>query len=285
MFRSIRHGVPLCATVLTLCVATTGWGKWQETTTSPQQTALLTTVAQLVQETPHPVAVFDLDSTLYKNYGRWVVILHEFGAMKNIPALRRITATQISDSFDHLGVLHHDAGLDRALAERLLPEFKTFWTTRFFSNPYLRYDEALPGAVAFVKVLYKAGAHIVYITGRDEKNMRAGTVAKLKKDGFPINGSRTLLLMKPTVNATIGEKSAALRQTDLDWKQKAIAHVKSLGTVVASFENEPDYINLYHDAFHKEGTGTAVFLDTDMYPRETPVPLRHGVVTISGFLQ
>lgn len=265
-------------------VAAPAFATWNETSRSPQQTSLLNRTEQLVVGAKQPVVVFDLDSTLYKNTGRWGAILQEFGKAKNIPALQAMTADRITDSFNKMSVLAKDAKLGEAAAKSLLPAFEPFWTERFFNNDYVQYDTALPGAVAFVNALYNKGATIVYITGRGDSDMRKGTVAKLKADGFPINQERSALFMKPQSNLqSTGNKDLA--KTDKDWKSNAIEKVKTMGTVVASFENEPGYINLYYNAFHKEGKGLALFLDTDMFPSEKPIATLGGVKTINGFLR
>lgn len=264
-------------------------GAWNEHSTSPKQTEILKRVETLVMQTENPVVIFDLDSTLYKNYNRWAVILREFGKQRNIRNLKEFKKDQISDSWDMKRILKDDAQLAEDVVTQILPEFKNFWGERFFNNKYIRYDEPLPGAVAYVNRLYKMGATIVYITGRDIPNMRAGTVAKLKADGFPVGVKRTLLLMHPKSRSDLRHlaKDEAhyhelLKKSDTEFKKSAIEKVRSLGTVVACFENEPRHINEYYKAFHKDGKGLAVFLDTDH--SKNPPPVMKGVVAVNGFL-
>jgi hypothetical protein len=274
-----------CTVVLSFALTSPAWAVWKETTKNPQQSATLAKVEQLVKTAKQPVVIFDLDSTLYKNHQRWAAIAQEFGRLKNIKQLAKLKTAQISDSFDTYRVLAQDAKLGDAKAKAILDEFKSFWTARFFTDPYIEHDQALPGAVAYVQSLHKLGAFIVYITGRDDANMRAGTVAKLKADGFPIEVKRSRLLMKPKKNTTIGKNDAKLSKSDRNWKANAVNQVKSLGTVVASFENEPGTSNLYFDTFNADKKFVTVWIDTDKFPRKEPVALRNGITTIHGFLR
>lgn len=266
-------------------VANAALAAWHENSRSPEQATTLAAVDAAVAGNQKPVVIFDLDSTLYKNVGRWAVIAREYGKSKGITQLASLTAAQITYSFDPHSVLVNDAKLDPAVAKEILPDFQAFWTQRFFNNDYVKHDAPLPGAAAFVKGLYDKGATIVYITGRDEQNMRAGTTAKLKSDGFPIDMARTALFMKQTPNKAETLPDDVRRQRDTAAKEAVLATVAQMGTVVASFENEPATINLYFDHFHHKGAGVAVFLDTDMAPNPKPVALRAGVQTISGFLR
>lgn len=266
-------------------VAGSALAAWHENSRSPKQTKTLAAVDAAVAGNQKPVVIFDLDSTLYKNVGRWAVIAREYGKSKGIKQLASLTAAQITYSFDPNNVLVNDAKLDPAVAKEILPDFQAFWTQRFFNNDYVKYDAPLPGAAAFVKGLYDKGATVVYITGRDEQNMRTGTTAKLKSDGFPIDMARTALFMKQTPNKAETLPDDVRRKADTAAKEAVLSKVEQMGTVVASFENEPATINLYFDHFHHKGAGVAVFLDTDMAPNPKPVALRAGVQTISGFLR
>ncbi len=277
------HRLKTCVIIAVLCCAAPAWATWNEHSTSPAQTQTLGAVEALVEKTPKSVVVFDLDSTLFKCFGRWATIAREFGKLKGIKALAALQDKDITYSFDPSHVLIHDTQLDPELVKQILPEFQEFWTKRFFNNDYIKYDTALPGAAAFVKRLHSKGATIVYITGRDEENMRAGTVAALKRDGFPIDTDRAFLFMKQAANKGEILSDAARRKRDTESKEVVLNKVQQMGTVVASFENEPASINLYFDHFHNKGQGIAVFLDTDMAPNPNPVTLRPGIRTISGF--
>ena len=215
------------------------------------------------------------------------MILREYGKLHHIPELDKLGASQITDSFNLERMLAEDAKVPKETVAKIFPGVQKFSSDRFFSNDYIQYDVALPGAVEFVTSLHKKGITIVYITGRDSVNMQTGTIQKLKSDGFPMGVERVHIFMKPKSSKEVIQKSGgqALIQGDQDWKEEALKKAQSLGTVVASFENEPSTINLYFNEFHKTGTGVAVFVRTDESPKKVPIPLENGVVTISGFLR
>lgn len=275
--------------LIVLCFTTSAHASWNETSRSDQQTYILNSIESLVEKTSNPVVIFDLDSTLYKNHERWAAIVREFAHTKEgkeaqvrIP-LENFQASSITDSFDMVGLLKNDAKLPEDKVQKILPAFKKFWTEKFFNSDYVNYDHAVPGAIDYVNALYKKGATIVYITGRDAAKMGKGTKTKLKADGFPLNSKKALLMMKPESNQLIGGAQKKLAQSDTDWKSDAIKKVRGLGQVVASFDNEPAHINEYYLAFHQAGPGFAVWLDTDHFP--SAPPRLKGVLRINGFLR
>lgn len=263
---------------------------WKENSRSTQQSQLLKKIESQVVQTKNPVLVFDLDSTLFKNYGRWIQIIQEFGEQENLASLKSCQKKQITDSWDMMNILAKDCGLGAQKAKEVIGKFKGFWATRFFNDDYVKYDEALPGAKEYVNEMYKKGAHVVYITGRDAPNMRKGTVAKLKADGFPIGMAKTELIMKPFSNTDLRKKAKTreeyeklIDKTDKEFKSQALKKAQKYGTVVASFDNDPTHINLYYNAFHKQGQGWAVFLNTD-HTKNAPA-VEKGVHSVHGFLK
>lgn len=192
-------------------------------------------VEKLLESGQTPVVVFDLDSTLYEVQPRTFQIVQEFlndpvsfevdSQVSN--ALKYLQVGQleysIRDAFRNLGLdtnaAHVQAGLDT---------LGDFWWKRFFQNEYMRYDVAYPGTQAYVNRLFKLGATLVYLTGRDFPNMGDGTIATMKRDGFPVEHERIVPMLKP--DASMDDKK---------FKEEAIQKIASLGTLVASFENEP----------------------------------------------
>src|SRR5690606_15584018 len=100
------------------------------------------------------------------------------------------------------------------------------------SNSYLHYDQPYEGAVDYVQALHQAGAHIIYLTGRDVERMGEGSVEVLKKWNFPMNDKAELVL-KP-------HRSMDDAEFKSDWFIKAcrIDFEK-----IYFFENEP--VNLH----------------------------------------
>lgn len=263
---------------------------WQTNATAPSQTDTLNKIEQLVSTTKNAVVLLDLDSTVYDNRGRSAAIIQEYGKTKNYTALQNITGDAITDGFKVtefvLEQLKTTPGLDAATTST---EFSAFWAQRFFGADYLKYDRPLPGAVEFVKGLYGKGASLVYVSSRDEQSLRTATETKMRADGFPLGDTRAILLMKPANNVALpADKNSpaykeAMAKANQAFKQSIIEKARSIGTVVASFENEPAQINQYFDQLHKTGSGVAVFLDTDHFPNAPAVT--PGIQAVRGFLR
>jgi hypothetical protein len=210
-----------------------------------------------------PVFIYDLDSTLFSTAPRNLAILRAFvaevGAPPELDALiARLAPADLGwNPVDDLRArgFRHDGTLDR---------LRKFWRRRFFAEAYLRHDVPIVGAVAYVRASHDAGAHVVYLTGRDEPGMGRGTVRALHEHGFPLGADRATLRMKP---------SAAER--DLPWKTRAIADLEG---VVAAFENEPANANLFAERFPDAGV---VLLDTVCSP-DAP-PLRAGIARVRDY--
>ncbi len=220
-----------------------------------------------------PVLLLDLDSTLYHVESRSHQILKEwlddpesrkFGAIRErIAGLRPDQiGYSLLDTFGKLGLAVTDEGV-----EAVLHSTQKFWNRRFFTNEYLSYDHAYPGAPEFVQRAYELGAEIVYLTGRDEPGMGKGTLARLVGDQFPIDRPRTRLLLKKNFELD-----------DLEHKSEAAEKIRSLGNLVASFENEPPNLialsDLFPGAMH-------VFVDT-VYSERPALP-KAGLYRITGF--
>jgi hypothetical protein len=143
-----------------------------------------------------------------------------------------------------------------------------FWKKRFFSQEYQRFDVPLPGAVAFVRRLYDEGATVCYLTGRDYPGMGVGCLSSLHSFGFPASLMRTAMVLKPDFETP-----------DLDFKRDALGFIDQLGTVVASFDNEPGNCNLFAERWPQALVGLA---DTSHAPGAPP--LDAGVIRFDDFL-
>lgn len=277
--------------IAVLCACTIASADWQENSTSTLQSQTLAKVVELVKNTKNPVVIFDLDSTLFDPRSRYANIIADFGKTKGLTQLEGITKNDMVDSFQMEPNFAKAMKTSTEEIAQYMPEFREFWAQHFFGNEYVADDEALPGSPEFVNTLYKNGATIVYLTSRNDEGMRKGTEKALTKYNFPINQERVHLFMKGTHNKHIvtagdnqSEGLAKLRKHDVNWKQTYINTIKKLGTVVASFENEPGNLNILYNSFHKEGFGVGVFIDTDHFPgNDTPVA--EGAIAIRGYLR
>lgn len=195
------------------------------------------------------IALFDLDDTVYDNRHRTLAILKEYASLPATRAEFPQSAQKINEAkleqihYDYLGSLK-EVG---ATESKLHDQAKKFWRDRYFASAYCLLDQQMPGAVEYVKSLHKLGAHIVYLTGRDEPNMKKGTVESMKKLGFPL-GERTTLILKPN-----------FEMDDLVYKKGAFEKIHKIGRVVASFENEPRNLNAMGEAFPRS---VLVFVDS-----------------------
>lgn len=148
-----------------------------------------------------PLAVFDLDSTLFDVSPRIQQILADYVQVKAHQArfpkeIEKVKLARLETT--DWGIKN---ALQRAGLDGVHPEFEKsirgFWREHFFSDFYLRYDQPYPGAVAFVQGLAHLGCRIVYLTGRDVKRMGKGTLQGLQEWGFPTPNEHTELVLKP----------------------------------------------------------------------------------------
>ena len=215
---------------------------------------------------PPPVAVFDLDSTLFSTCERNLAILREYAGRSEAPADLRRIVEQLEAA--HMGwnpmADVHARGFTDREGQRAL---RRFWFDRFFTSEYLKHDLPTPGASEYVRDVFAAGGRVVYLTGRPLEEMGEGTRQSLAAHGFPLDDERAVLLLKPTFS-----------EPDIAFKTRVVDDLRKLGPVLAAFENEPVNANLFHDAFPE---ADIVFLET-MCSADPP-PLRERIVRVKDF--
>lgn len=211
-----------------------------------------------------PVVVFDLDGTLMDNRPRVVAILHELAEVwrDEYPEAAAACAKATLDDvvYEFIANLKKLGVHEPALHERGL----YFWRERFFQDPHMRFDIAVPGAQAFAHACYDAGAVLVYMTGRDLPNMALGTLASLRDLGFPIGVIGTELVVKP-----------AFEIPDTEFKSGILRDLTRLGRVIAAFDNESANVNLFLEAFPE---CASVLLDTQHAPNPPALDPRGHVI-------
>lgn len=191
--------------------------------------------------------VFDLDSTLFMNFTRWVHILKEFAQVYHVPELLQCKEEHISGFSVYWSMVQ--AGVSHEKALELEQEATAFWAQRFYTSPYCLDDVPVDGAQEYLLRLYKQNTQIVYCTGR-HTDMYQGTVDCLQKYNMPTpDGKQVHLLVKPTFS-----------MSDDEWKELAYQKLREFGEVIAVFDNEPAHINGYHHAFP---SATAIHLLTN----------------------
>ena len=240
-------------------------------TSAVLQEVLHTVRQRLETDSRPPVVVFDLDSTLILTDHRNFRILRLFSQERLhgkpelqaalLPLIERLEA---GGKLWNPAEVVRQAGVLPTAEER---ELAHFWEDHFFSSRHLPFDPPVPGAPAFVRACWDAGALCTYLTGRVEPWMKEGTLKSLAGLDFPL-GERTRLLMKP-----------AHSLPDAQFKAQGVEMVRGLGPVVALFENEPANLNLLHAAFPE---AVAVFLETIHSPNAPAVTAR--ATRIGNFL-
>jgi predicted secreted acid phosphatase len=111
-----------------------------------------------------------------------------------------------------------DWGIRTALTRTQLtstPEFidtvRRRWRERFFSSNHLHHDILYPSAVEYVTHLQNLGAEILYLTGRSSGPMREGTLAELRRHGFPLISEDNLFMKPSDVEADESFKATVLK--------------------------------------------------------------------------
>ena len=186
-----------------------------------------------------PMVVFDLDGGVFDNRARTAQILREYADAElrtaRPDAAQRLTALPIST----IGYMLTDTLSRAGVTEpAVVNNAAVFWSQRFFVDDYVKYDEPVPGAVAFVRSLYSNGARIVYVSSRDVPRQLTGTVKALRDHGFPIGIAGTELILKPT------------QQTpDATFKQQLVTYLRQYGKVIATIDTQPANANDYKRVF------------------------------------
>lgn len=217
-------------------------------------------------------AIFDLDSTLFDVSFRISKILHTFAELPEMKSKYPSEMEAIKKITPH----NQDYGVKRTLqrlgfcspGEDFTISLIEFWKKNFFGNDYLHYDLPYPGAPEYVQDLYKAGADIFYLTGRDIPRMWDGTIKSLVAHGFPLNSDHANLILKPSSV-----------QRDTEFKREFFKNMKKSEADVWFFENEPTNI---HVVLETSPHIKIVFVET-VHSQSGPLPGDH-IPKVSGFI-
>ncbi|MEM7604092.1 MAG: HAD family hydrolase [Myxococcota bacterium] len=206
----------------------------------PSQVSTLQKVLDRVTVTsvdggPVPLVVFGVDGTFYDNRPRTLQILHEYAEVCDDDVADALASLQLDDVRYMLSQTLRRCGVHQA---ELVTEITSFWRERFFTELYLEWDELRPGAAAYVRRLYEAGAGIVYLSGRDIPGMLLGTLTRMRDDDFPLASARIQLVLKP--DATLGDES---------FKRRALKEAARLGEVTAVFDSNANTCEMAHGLF------------------------------------
>ena len=185
------------------------------------------------------LAIFDLDGTLFDNRTRTMFILREISEKFDDKAPQLAAAFE---NFRDLSIIDYSLDVTfKRLGVRSPAEIafvKQEWARRFFSDEYQKYDMPISGAKAYVERVHKAGATVIYLTGRDVGRMLVGTTEVLRLYGFPVGVEGTMTIVKKE-----------FQQDDELFKREVSAYIDRLGEVMAIFENEPANSNILQARF------------------------------------
>lgn len=233
---------------------------------------VLDRVLALIRGHKRPVVLLDLDHTLYRNAPRTRAVLRAL-----LPDLRgRIPEAachllegleeprmgfSLRDTFRLNGIFPEDPQWNDPL--QLL---RKAWWPRFFSNEFIEHDAPYPGAPDFCRQLAGTGARLIYLSARSESAMGKGTRQNLQRDGFPVRAPEDVWLKEDEVG-------------DCAHKIRSVTRCLPLGTIAASFENEPSNTAALWTAVP---SAAHVFVDT-VCSEAPAIPLR-GLHRITGYL-
>lgn len=218
--------------------------------------------------------IFDLDGTLFDVGHRTLGILKKWLALPESHHFPKSIIKRVEGiGFNHIGYsLSHafeNAGLDMRSPDimEVLLAAERFWRRKFFDGETLvEHDQVYTGAVEFVWFCKKLGLQIVYLTGRSQKMMAAGTMRQLEKFGFPLAGTELMLKLNTVTD-------------DAVFKEEAFRSVSHKHVVVGNFENE--YVNI-RGMVQCEPSAVHVVVDSQHSGRPV-LPLSHKVYRIQSF--
>ena len=202
---------------------------------------------EILKASKQPIAIFDLDGTVFDVVYRTMEIMRRFLALPEIRTRfpeQVASAAKLRHQDYHYGLetTLNAIGIDRYSehSAHFIHAAETFWYKHFFIDELLAFDVPYAGALACVKQLKHAGVQIVYLSGRDIPNMSQGTLCALDRHGFPHTGHGISICLKP-----------AYGLDDLLFKKQSIESISTLGEVILTLDNEPANVQLFADRFPK----------------------------------
>ncbi len=137
------------------------------------------------------VVVFDLDNTLFETRARTLVALEAYDAARG-------TAHFDGLRLDDVAADGASTAERRGLSPELQADVQAFWLEAFWRPESFAHDHLLVDVAQLVHEAHAAGAEVVYLTGRVE---REATLAQLRAVGLPLARDEDLVT-KPAVGAS-----------------------------------------------------------------------------------
>jgi hypothetical protein len=164
---------------------------------------LISRLDQALNEQNKLICVFDIDSTIFNVSPRNQEIFDLF-CSTNLNA--REVLHKVSSGYR---LKQRDWGLrpylsHASLSDKLRADAREFWKRHFFAGTFLGSDQPYSKVVDWIQALHSKKARIMYLTGRDNKRMRKGTLLQLKTWRLPLDRDEDLIT-KPLKGLVDGE--------------------------------------------------------------------------------
>lgn len=220
---------------------------------------LLSKIRHMVSVGHKPIVIFDIDDTIIDCRYRKLAVFKSFCSNHDIlsrfpneckvihAATLESIHYKVADCMKHLGINN----------DEFYRRLEVYWRQHYFTDYYSANDVPFPNSETYVTQCYEHGAHIVYLTGRAESEMRQGTLDMINQSQFPKLGDLVTLMMKPSGSLS-----------DLAYKSQCLHDIASIGTVVASFENELPNLNKMAEFF----SGAKMYWRKTCYAPNPPKP-------------
>lgn len=157
--------------------------------------AVLSEIRRIKRDQPHirPMVVFDLDNTIFETRARTLAALQTYDAEHGTTHFAGLALTDMGKDGRHTAQL-------LGLSEADTAAVHAHWTEWFWQGPNFMEDKVFTKVERLVKEASAAGAEVVYLTGRVNKD---ATLAQLRKAGLP-DADAAHVLCKPAVGANTG---------------------------------------------------------------------------------
>lgn len=157
--------------------------------------ATLTEIRRLRREQPgiRPIVVFDLDNTIFETRARTLAALQAIDAAQGTKHFQGL-------ALEDVGKDGRDAALRAGLSPEAAEQIQKAWLDWFWQGSHFMEDHVFTKVEALVHEASRAGAEVVYLTGRVDQ---VSTLAQLRAAGLP-DADVDHVMCKPAVGANTG---------------------------------------------------------------------------------
>lgn len=167
--------------------------------------AALKDIEARVQKGERVVVVFDIDNTLFDSRARTAAAANVYGEQHGIQALIDLLPEDVGLNGTETA---KKAGITNAA---VIKDFSKFWSAFFFDGAHYDFDTPIASTIAWAKAAKKAGAEVVYLTGREQK-AESDTRAQLEAAGLPDTDAKHVISKPATAGATPAFKASEFQK-------------------------------------------------------------------------